>query len=100
MGQEGTKAEIPEGLPTHPLCDKRVRRITNLHVVTKPGQDWWRVEQCIGELSGGAPTLIELPVTKLPRRGFAGALVEMFKSQGRFGPIMGIKNPGVLTKVW
>lgn len=100
MGKQGEKAKIPEGLPTHPLSDKQVRRITNLHLVTRPGQEFWRVEHCVGELSGGAPTLIDLPVKRLPRQGFTVAMIEMFKSQGRFGPIMGIKNPGVLTKEW
>lgn len=100
MATEGTRAEIPPDLPTHPLSDKQVRRITNLHMVTKPGQLDWVILQVIGELSGGAPTLVELPTTRVPRKGFTSAMIAMFKSQKRFGPAMNLWVDGVISKEW
>lgn len=98
MGSKGVKAEIPEGLPTTPLADKQLRRITNLHMVTKPGHDVWRITQCVGELSGGAPTLVELPVWQIPREKATYHLIELFKGQGRYGKIMDLYEN--LTKEW
>lgn len=100
MGTSGVKAQVPSGLPVTPLTNKQVRRITNLHMVTRPGHDKWQITQCIGELSGGDPTIVELPLMTLPRDKTTAHLIGMFKDAGRFGKIMGLFEPGTVTKEW
>lgn len=101
MGEVNSRVVVTEELDSRPLADKMVRRIVNMHVETRPGQDEWVIKQCLGELSGGTEQVwVILPTDRLPRAGFNPALFALFSGQGRFAKAMNLFQPGVLSKKW
>lgn len=83
-----------------PLADKELRDIVRLRLLTSPGCPVWDVSYCYGRMRDGSLVRVELPRYQLPRQGFNGALINMFKDEGRFGKLMKLWEPGVLSKLW
>lgn len=98
VGTPMDPALIPDR--TVKLGDKTLRRIVNLHLVTHRGAEEWQIKQCFGDVSNGGLVKVELPSWSLPRKGCTGALIEMFKSEGRYAKVMNVFDEGVISKTW
>lgn len=90
--------------PVVPLADKeKVRHIVRLQLATEPESPNWVVRYCWGLDREGNPVSVDLGVDKLPREGrgaWTGALIEVFKSNGRWPKAMKLFEPGTIAKVW
>lgn len=88
--------------PLVPLSDKeRVRHLVRVRLLTGPGDPVWDISYvwALGK-DRKNPVRVDMPGWQLPREGMTWALYRMFTEAGRYAKIMGLSEPGVISKVW